>query len=99
MAEVLSSKIRQNQNIIGTQYQGRDIKCAQYADDLWLLLAANAQNVEATLKELEDFKQFSGLRTNYDKSKILPIGTIRHLQLSKRFIWASVSKSRTIWTY
>ena len=51
---------------------GQECKGAQFADDFWLALTYDRLN--EVIKELEQFRNFSGLKDNYNKSAVLPIG-------------------------
>ena len=65
--EVLGDKIRNNNILQGIFPNRPEDKGAKYADDLWLLLLANEQN-------LSEITKFSGLKNNYHKTEILRIG-------------------------
>ena len=70
----MGDKIRNNNKIKGVIIDGEECKRAQYADDFWLVLLHDTENINEALKELEIFCGFTGLKVNYDKSVILPIG-------------------------
>ena len=76
LAEVIGQKILQNKNILGIQILGNK-KHAQYADDLWALLQANQSSLDEILNEFRQFERFSGLQTNYNKTQIMRIGSLR----------------------
>ena len=77
IVELLGLGIRQNVNIKGVHLNKQETKAGQYADDLWATLLANENNVNETLKEIESFGNFSGLRLNYDKCAILKMGPFK----------------------
>ena len=74
ITEPLADQIRQNPNIKGIIIEGKEIKGVQYADDLWLSLLANDDNIGAAMAEMKRFYLFSGLKINYDKTNVLKIG-------------------------
>ena len=74
IAEVLGDKIRNNNKINGITIHGQEFKGAQYADDFWLPLLYEKDNLNEVLKVLEDFYKFTGLKVYYHKSAIVPIG-------------------------
>ena len=78
MVELLGLGIRQNVNIQGIILNDQEIKTGQYADDLWTTLIADEQNLKETIKEIEDFGSFSGLKLNFEKCAILKLGPFRY---------------------
>ena len=73
IAEVLGDKIRNNNKIKGVP-EAKFEKGAQYADNLWLIVEANQENVNEILNELNNFHKFSGLKTNPTKTLVVRIG-------------------------
>ena len=63
-------------------FNGIEEKGTQYADDLWLFLLFEEANVNAVLSELDEFEQFSGLKTNFQKSSIMQIGLVVNLRMN-----------------
>ena len=53
---------------------GQDNIGAQYADDFWLSLSNESDNINEVLYGLNKFYKFSGLRVNYKEMVIMPIG-------------------------
>ena len=82
VVEVLGCKIRTNKDIHGITINGVEEKEVQYAYDLWLFLLFAEENVNAALSELDQFEQFSGLKTNFQKSSIVRIGAIVALRMN-----------------
>ena len=78
VVELLGLGIRQNTNIIGFTLNDDHIKSGQFADDLWTALIPNENNLNATLQEIQDFGNFSGLHINPDKCAVLRIGPFKH---------------------
>ena len=73
---MLASKIRQNPEIKGIEINGVEEIGVQYADDLWLILRYDQQILDTILMEFESFRHFSGLKTNFNKTIVLRIGSI-----------------------
>lgn len=60
-----------------------DVRVSQYADDLIVFSCPESSSVSGILSELDKFTQYSGLRTNLEKTKCLPIGrNINTLELT-----------------
>ena len=54
---------------------GVERKGEQYADDLWLGLIYGQDNIMEAKNGFDLFEQFSGLKVNFKKSVMLPIGS------------------------
>ena len=93
VVETLGCNIRTNQSIKGIVIEGVKEKGVQYADDLWLFLLWEKESINAALVELEEFWQFSGLKTNYEKSCIIRMGPIantqRTLDIVEKLAWSA----------
>jgi hypothetical protein len=76
-AEALSCCIRSNEEIKGISINGYENKIAQFADDTCLFLELNDTSIDEALKVFESFQHISGLKINYDKTELFPIGRIR----------------------
>ena len=63
-------------SVHGVTKTNKEEKGAQYADDFWLMLENDQDNLNEVINELEQFKHFSGLKVNYHKSVVLRIGPI-----------------------
>ncbi len=50
----------------------------QYADDAILFMPFDQDSIDSSLLAFEQFESVSGLKVNYDKSEIFPIGSIKH---------------------
>ena len=74
VVEILSLAIRQHKGIEGIKIGTEEIRSGQYADDLWATLKAKESNLQNILTELHKFYEFSGLKINLDKTKILKFG-------------------------
>ena len=81
-AEILAIKIRQSITIDGEEY-----KISQFADDTSLLLDGSEKSINASLNLLNTFSEISGLKINFDKTKIIWIGSIKYSTRSIKTKW------------
>ena len=92
-AEVLSILIKTNPNISGIQIKDFDFNLTQFADDTTIILDGTQQSLQATLNTLEVFGNYSGLRMNKEKTKIVWIGRKRFskekLKINQNLDWGS----------
>ena len=92
IVELLGNGIRNNQDIQGLSIGKQEVKSGQYADDLWTALSPSAQNINNTIKEIDFFGTFSGLRLNYSKCAILRIGPFKDSEAQyytqRRLFWS-----------
>ena len=75
-AEILASKIRQDQNIQGIKIHNYEFKISQFSDDT-SLLCKDLNSVENAIALLNVFERVSGLRLNQSKTKALWLGPWR----------------------
>ena len=89
--ESLGDRIRNNPNITGVTIQGKEIKGAQYADDIWLVLLYNRESLDEVNREFKYFKIFAGLKVNPQKTVILPIRNLVNTRsmLNTPFRWSN----------
>ncbi len=66
-----------NDNIEGITIKGKPHKIGQFADDTTLLLLYSKANLTNTFNLFNNFEQISGIKVNYDKIEIFPVGTLR----------------------
>ena len=76
-AEILEITIRQSKDIKGFCYKRKEIKLSQYADDTQILLDGSEKSVRNTVNLLNNFTKISGLKVNYNKSELAPLGRSR----------------------
>ena len=73
-AEVLSMLINMDPNITGVIIGEENIKLTQFADDTTLILDGSQYSLESALNTLEIFGDYSGLKMNMEKTKVIWIG-------------------------
>ena len=94
MVETLGIRIRVNYtNIKGIKTEIAEYLAARYADDLWVALEPNSENINNLLEEIENFCKFSGLRINYDKTVAFKLGPCRETDAKyytmKKLFWTN----------
>lgn len=77
-AEILACKIRQNNDIKGINIGNQQYKISQYADDTILFLRYTEESLKEAVNIFKDYQHYSGLRVNYDKTEIMPLGPIKN---------------------
>jgi hypothetical protein len=70
----LSLKIRNNNNIKGITINNYEHKISQFADDTTLILDGTKTSLDETLNILSEFAIISGLKVNFEKTKVVWIG-------------------------
>ena len=73
--EIMGMMIRQNKNIRGIRIGGEEICLLQYADDTVIFLDGTEKSLKSALDLLFQFSKYSGLKPNYDKTKVIWIGS------------------------
>ena len=81
-AEILAILIKQNKDIKGIVVNEKEHKLSQYADDTSLALDGSPKSLFAALDTLDFFSQFSGLKINSSKTKIIWIGSKKKFKSS-----------------
>ena len=76
-AEILGIAIRQSKDIKGFCYKRKEIKLSQFADDTQIILEGIEKSVHNTVNLLNNFTKISGLKVNYNKSELAPLGRFR----------------------
>ena len=93
LVELLGRGLRQNNEIEGIAINGQTFVSGQFADDMILFLNFKEKSLQAAIGTLIKFNFNSGLKLNYEKSKILHIGVIKNslltLQVTEKFQWVS----------
>ena len=77
-AEMLACLLRQDINIEGITINREILLVSQYADDTNLTVTYSKKNLENIIKNFNVFQQYSGLKVNFDKTEIMPIGPVKH---------------------
>ncbi len=49
----------------------------QYADDTILIMPFEIESIDTTFDTFEEFQEMSGLKVNFDKTEIFPLGPIK----------------------
>lgn len=75
--QVLNDQIANNPRIKGIQFENKQIKSIQFADDLNMPLMFEQETLSEAFHEIQLFKQQVGLRINLQKLLIYRIGAIR----------------------
>ncbi len=57
-------------------------KIWQYADDTILFLPFDVQSIDATFHTFEQFQAISGLKINFNKTEIFPLGPLKEIKMS-----------------
>ncbi len=78
--EILGIVSREDDDIVGFNIEGEEIKMGQYADDLFYLLNGTENSVKACISVLKKFGKVSGLEINTEKCALIPIGSMRNLE-------------------
>lgn len=86
-AEVLSLKLKSVENIKGIRIKQTEHLLSQFADDTTVMLDGTAQSLNATLDVLSVFAQISGLRVNFEKTKVVWIGIKKYSSDSIKTRW------------
>ena len=73
----VNEQIEQGQDIKGFCYKTKEIKLSQYADDTQILLDGSEKSIRNTVNLLNNFTKISGLKVNYNKSELAPLGRSR----------------------
>ena len=91
--EILAIKLKGNEKIKGIKVGNIIHLISQFADDTSLFLDGSKTSLEATLEDLKDFKDMSGLTVNYSKSQVVWIGSKRYsverLVDDKELVWGN----------
>lgn len=75
--EILAINVRMENNIEGLTVNNTETKISMYADDTSFLFSPKPQCLHKLISLLDIFSQQSGLKLNYDKCKILRIGSLK----------------------
>ena len=77
VAEILALTIRGNEEIKGIPVRDIINLLTQFADDMDVAMLAEQSNLDEVLGTIEWFKEHTGFTINYDKTKILRIGSLK----------------------
>jgi len=80
--ELLAISIRNNKNIIGIKINDTEIKLSLYADDLTGLIVG-INSIKELMKLINDFKNYSGLGVNTDKTELMALGCSNNTDITE----------------
>ena len=86
-AEILNIKLKNNKNIKGIHINNEEYIISQFADDTTLFLDGSDKSLRNTLKLLEEFSHISGLKVNFEKTKLVWIGSMKYSTRSIKTKW------------
>ena len=66
-----------NSTVQGIRIGNTNKRHEQYADDLWATIIASQQNLDKLMAIVDSFSHATGLTINYNKTKIMRIGSLR----------------------
>ena len=95
--EMLGLKIRQESKIAGITVEGKTKKHAQYADDLWTIIAATQSALDAVMDIFKKYASVSCLEINFEKTQIVRLGPLKDkldfsLKSEKALQWTDATK-------
>ena len=102
VSEILAINLRHNKLIKGITVNNEEYKLCQLADDTTLILH-DIRSIVESISTMTDFKSYSGLNINLDKTVIIPLGICKnkHIKLPKELQKLSVNnqafKTLGIW--
>ena len=79
-AEILAILLRKNEKIKGIKIGNLEFLLAQYADDTTEMLDGSESSLNETLKDLEFFRNISGLKVNFPKTQVIWIRSKKYPQ-------------------
>jgi hypothetical protein len=86
-AEILALKIKNSKNIKGITIKENEYIISQFADDTSLLLDGSEKSLHNVLDVLNYFSLISGLKVNFDKTKLIRIGSLKYSTRSIKTKW------------
>ena len=93
-AEFMALLFLMNPEIIGFKINSKEFKLTQFADDTTLILDGSQHSLQAALNTLEIYGNFSGLKMNKEKTKVIWIGRKKYskdkLTVSVNLDWGKV---------
>ena len=69
--------IRRSEDIKGFKFKSKELKLSQCADDTKILLDGSENSIRNVVKLLDSYTEISGLKVNYNKSELAPLGKSR----------------------
>ena len=91
--EVLATMLRKNGKIKGLKIGNEELLLTLFADDLGILIENDKETWNETFRELEKFKEITGLKINYDKTIVYQLGSAKDTNAQyytvKRLMWSN----------
>ena len=86
-AEILVIQVKNNNRIKGIEINNNNEVLSQFADDTGIFSLYDLDSLQAILNTFQDFTSSTGLKVNFDKSVIYPIGkkNNQNLNVSQNF--------------
>ena len=75
--EILSNIFRNDRQINGIHVLDKNFIISQYADDTLLTLQYSQDCLRRAVNIFQEFETYSGLKVNFDKTEIVPLGPIK----------------------
>ena len=79
--------MKNNKNIKGIHINNKEYIISQFADNTTLFLDGSDKSLSNTLKLLEEFPHISGLKVNFEKTKLVWIDSMKYSTRSVKTIW------------
>ena len=77
-AEILANFIRRDKDVKGFMTGEVEHKLSQFADDTTLILDGSEGSFRRAIEVLDGFQVTSGLKVNYEKTKVLWVGSAKN---------------------
>ena len=91
--EILAIKLRTNQKTEGIKINDVVNLLCQFAGDMQIFTMFSKDSLQEIISELSNFENISGMKTNYDKTAIYRIGSLKNSQaklyVSREFKWTN----------
>ena len=92
-AELMVIKILNDKRIKGIKLDEEIETLEQYADDTSIISLYEQKSIEAIIEVFDELYKHTGLKVNYDKTTIFPVGSAtknrKRMYLTKKFKWAA----------
>ena len=79
--EILAMHVRENNNIKGIIFEGKELKISRYADDTTLILP-DLNSVSKSINTVNNFSKVAGPQLNLDKTEGVLLGNMKRLKIN-----------------